>query len=661
MSHCASGWEHSLFLDHSGSVWSCGKNQFGELGLEEKLSKWKAEKINSLPIITAISAGSQFSLFLDESGCVWSCGKNEYGELGLGNAKQTNQPQKITGMPRIMLAFALGRSSLFLDYSGSVWVCGFNGYGQLGLGDNTYRSKVDQVKNLPKIKFISGGFFHSLFLDFEGCVWSCGRNSDGELALGHKKDANKPEKVRGLPRIKQMAGGVYFSLFLDEEGYVWACGSNFHGELGLGHNRQICEPERINSISGIIAIASQNGSSVFLDKKGALYTCGKNWNGQLGFGDKENRNVPQRVTDVPPIAFLATCNASENYFQVVDFEGKVWSCGFNENGQLGLGDCLMRVLFVRIETLPKIKPQIMNCEGIQHLITSNSLKKETEIFKMLASKELNKELATEIISYLPLPHNRLERDVIKEIISGVIGTSDWSSKWKDIRIKNQHLALAIEQHKVNLNNKQQQLDKLAQEIREIHAALSAMEEQKQTLEFFDEFVEPIAEIDKELKSGFEEKLKAGKHGDWSVDEVSMFLNVCGMSDLVSHQRANKLGGEFLKAAMSDISLMKIQDPLSARKLECSLRVLESGKMLNGEELEKSIVWRHREVHKTIALLKEWEIALDMEVVRKKEISICQLIFFAAADFEKVFGGQAKAETVEKLRDMRKDFEKLLKG
>ena len=79
---------------------------------------------------------------------------------------------------------------------------------------------------------------------------------------------------------------------------------------------------------------------------------------------------------------------------------------------------------------------------------------------------------------------------------------------------------------------QQQLDKLTQEVREIKQALSTIAEYKEVVAFFDIFLEPIAEAEKELKSGFEEKLQAGKHGGWTM-EVSLFLNVCGMEDLVT--------------------------------------------------------------------------------------------------------------------------------
>ena len=92
-----------------------------------------------------------------------------------------------------------------------------------------------------------------------------------------------------------------------------------------------------------------------------------------------------------------------------------------------------------------------------------------------------------------------------------------------------------------------------------------MEENTKTFEFYDEFLQPIAEAEKELKSGFQVKLNAGKHADFTVDEVSLFLNVCEMADLVIHQRTNKFDGATLEDAIEDVSVMEISDKVQKRK------------------------------------------------------------------------------------------------
>ena len=61
-------------------------------------------------------------------------------------------------------------------------------------------------------------------------------------------------------------------------------------------------------------------------------------------------------------------------------------------------------------------------------------------------------------------------------------------------------------------------------------------------------------------------------------------------------------------------------------------------------------------------MKEWEIALDEELVRKKGISICELLYFKVKDFEEELGvtERKKAmETVRKLKKIREEFEEFL--
>ena len=666
---CSSGYWHSLFLDSLGSVWSCGNNQYGDLALGHIKNEITPQKVKNLPRIISVSAGWAFSLFVDENGDAWGCGYNGDGQLGLEDKNHRNLPEKVTNLRNIISVITLGESSIFLDCEGSVWGCGHNGYGELGLGDTKHRNKAEKISGLSKIKSIAGGWNHSLFLDREGSVWACGNNAQGNLGLGDTKHRNKAEKIQGLPAIKSMAGGVHFSMFVDEEGNVWVCGGNQKGQLGMGHIFQINTPQKNNNLSGIVAVAGGNCHySMFLDNEGNIYTCGSNQHGQLGLGDTVDRLTPQKADNIPPIASLSSCNTADYYLQIVDKEGGVWSCGNNGGGQLGLGHLNKTRSFHKLETIPKLRiagvppvPKETNVEKqIEIIDHPHEASEEKEMFKSV-EKEQSKQLMEKLKSN---QHFTVNKEQAKQkIVEGVIGTADWLSKWKDIHEKKQQLAQTIEQHKVNLNNKQQQLDKLTQEIKEIKQALSSTEEHKEVVDFFDRWLEPIAEAEKELKSGFEAKLQAGKHGEWSVDEVSLFLNVCGMQDLVTHQRKKKIDGEGLEDVIADVTVMEINDRLAELKLKFYLKVLESGKMGNEQELKQSMVWRHREVEKTLLLMKEWDIALDETMVRKKRISICELLFFKAKDFQKELGVEGKEAVgmLRKLQGMKKAFKKNLKG
>ena len=646
----ASGHKHSLYVDHLGSVWSCGSNEYGQLGLGHSTNKQVPEKINNLPPIVSVSAGCHFSLFVGANGNVWSCGINGYGQLGLGDKSNRNVPEQITGLPKIILTSAIGTLSIFLDYNGSVWACGRNTKAELRSGDTIDKNKAEKIEGIPKIKSIAGGWNHLLFLDCEGSVWSCGHNGYGHLGLGDTKHRSKAEKIEGLPKIKSIAAGVHSSMFVDEECNVWICGANEYGQLGLGHTSPVNSPQKNNNLSGIVAVAGGNRRYlVFLDKEGNVFTCGNNAHGQLGLGDTSHRNsCPQKVNNIPPISGLSSCNTASYYLQIVDSEGRVWSCGNNENGQLGLGHTNQTFTFQRIETIWKLKKQDSEMQSEKEMFKSVEIDQSKALMDKLKSTvhftNLNKEQAKQ------------------KIITGVIGMADWSSKWKDIHANNQGHQLCITQKKEILRSKQQQLEQLTLEVNQQMQELATAEEEQGTLEFYDRLIEPIAEAETELRSGFEEKLKAGKFTEFTVDEVSLFLNVCGMGDLVTHQREKKIDGELLKMAIEDVTVMGIKDRLQKWKMKFYLKVLGSGKMMQ-QELSQSMVWRHREVGQTTSLLKEKGIGTveQWELLGEKGISICHLLYCKVKDFQEVLGIDMKGAIamVRRWRGYREKFEKFL--
>ena len=96
--------DSSIFLDCEGSVWSCGYNEPGNLGLGDTSDRNKAEKIQVLPAIKSMAGGVYWSMFVDEQGNVWVCGRNQDGELGLGHTTQINSPQKNNNVSGIAVA-----------------------------------------------------------------------------------------------------------------------------------------------------------------------------------------------------------------------------------------------------------------------------------------------------------------------------------------------------------------------------------------------------------------------------------------------------------------------------------------------------------------------------------------------------------------------------
>ena len=98
---------------------------------------------------------------------------------------------------------------------------------------------------------------------------------------------------------------------------------------------------------GVIQAACGLHHTIFLTTDGKLYACGNNENGQLGLRDSKSRYVPSLIEDCKSLSVIEV--ACGYYHTMILAEGgDVFTFGRNDKGQLGLvrstnadhvGDC----------------------------------------------------------------------------------------------------------------------------------------------------------------------------------------------------------------------------------------------------------------------------------------------------------------------------------
>jgi alpha-tubulin suppressor-like RCC1 family protein len=351
----ASGAVHTVFLTNEGKVYGCGRNDYGQLGLNDTSDRSVptliTTNIGSLTI-SAIACGAHHTVFLTNDGKVYSCGFNESGQLGLNDTVNKSVPTLITtNIGSLTISAIAGGGlthTLFITNNGKVYSCGSNSSSQLGLNDTANRNVPTLITNnigSLTISAIACGYFHSLFITNDGKVYSCGRNIEGQLGLNDTTQRNVPTLITtniGSLTISAIAGGDYHTVILTNNGKVYSCGWNGYGSLGLNDTSDRSVPTLITTNIGSLTISaiSCGHSSAFLTNDGKVYSCGLNDTGQLGSGLRKTLVLtPQPIIALNSLTFSAiSCGELHTVFLTND--GKVYSCGNNNQGRLGLGNTL---------------------------------------------------------------------------------------------------------------------------------------------------------------------------------------------------------------------------------------------------------------------------------------------------------------------------------
>ena len=144
------------------------------------------------------------SLIIKTDGSLWTFGRNTYGQLGDGSSTHRRTPTQIlsSGVARV----SSGQyHSLIIKTDGSLWTFGRNAEGQLGDGTTVQRNTPTQI--LPSgVSQVSAGYSHSVILKTDGSVWTVGRNTNGQLGDGTTTNRNTLTQIISSGVVQVSAG-----------------------------------------------------------------------------------------------------------------------------------------------------------------------------------------------------------------------------------------------------------------------------------------------------------------------------------------------------------------------------------------------------------------------------------------------------------------------
>src|SRR5690606_21628152 len=122
-----------------------------------------------------------------------------------------------------------------------------------------------------------------------------------------------------------------------------------------GDNRMHPEFRRVEELSNIKKVIMKYDCTFYINTKGQCYATGRNWFGELGLGHFQ-RYVP--LTLMPPLPLdraIKTIWSNGNSTFIQTDDDLIFACGYNREGQLGIGTRENTATPVFVPQLKKLK------------------------------------------------------------------------------------------------------------------------------------------------------------------------------------------------------------------------------------------------------------------------------------------------------------------
>lgn len=312
---------HSAVIDFDNNLWTCGNNNFGQLGLGIEKNTHTFQIVENLKI-TKVCCGETSTVAIDVYGNIWACG----GDMN-DNSGKLNSTFSLIEIPKNidLVDVSIYKNSLIAkDINNNLW---------------SYKNGVfDKLSSdINFIYFVCGDQF-MMAIDEHNNLWGEGKH------IGNFKQI----KINFIPH-KIFCGTIVF--IIDIDGGLWGWGDNSNKNIGIQDNNNINNfyeyfvKIEVPFIPNRIVVGPNH--TLLIDIDGNLWGCGNNSNNQLG---KKNPNevilyggrssggriiftfVP--INEIP--AKIISCYAGTQSSLVLDENNNLWASGDNRFGQLGI-------------------------------------------------------------------------------------------------------------------------------------------------------------------------------------------------------------------------------------------------------------------------------------------------------------------------------------
>lgn len=330
---------------HAGySLWAAG----GDGTWDDHLVATQSLRQFPSPVVQ-VYTGFIFAVALLADGSVWSVGRNDYGQLGdpsipvydggasSGPAMQGRSTWgRVPGLPSNIVQISGGRSTVYARTAGGdVYAWGWNGDGQVGNGSSVDQIGALKVSGLTGVKKICGAYRSAFAIMADDSVVAWGGNGSGSLGLGYASPRELTRiAVPAWGSVSDIGGDNQQTVALRTDGTVWTSSST-SGTLGNGTSATSASPVRVASLSNVSALGFGFGFFHALRSDATVVGWGANDAAQLGI-----TYASPPVLSPTPLSGLAgvsqIANGHGGGYALLG-NGQVWGWGQNSRGELADG------------------------------------------------------------------------------------------------------------------------------------------------------------------------------------------------------------------------------------------------------------------------------------------------------------------------------------